>query len=126
MASSVFTSGYGVARSAVRESGRQRIERDLSPRQRLEHRLVAQLRRAGSHSAETASTLEALDPLSASVARSLVQSGAVQMVDDRYWLDEPALGRVMRTRVERKKKLVALALIGLALIPGILLLVQIL
>lgn len=126
MASSVFTSGYGVASSAVRESVRQRIERNLSPRERREHRLVTQLRRAGAASAETASPLEPLDSRSASVARSLVQSGAVQTVEDRYWLDESALGRLMRTRVERKKQLVALALIGLALIPGILLLVQIL
>ena len=113
MVGSSFANGYGLQGSTARE----RAEQGLSDRERLEHQLVARLRRAGATCETAATPWPDLDDQSAAVARHLSHAGIIKTTDGLCWLDETALGRLMRARLNRKKTLTGLALIGLTLIP---------
>lgn len=119
MAITAFESDFGMK---VR-SGRKSTRSEPDPRQFAERNLVHSLRQAGACSSETATALPGSGQASL-IARQLMREGILHTSDNGYWLDEATLGRVMRSRLERKKVLSFLLLIALALIPAAILLVQ--
>lgn len=119
MASSVSSHGFGLGRNGDPSSPAFY----LSPRENLQRDLIRSLRRAGARSRECARPLKVLDsdvrenPQTASLTNGLVRQGIIKSDGDLYWLDEATLGRVMRSRLERKKTLIALSLLAIVLVP---------